>query len=378
MQCDSGAAVYEFFAGGGLARLGLGGPWRVTMANDIDATKATAYRAAFGAEDFRQGDVWQLKTADLPGRATLAWASFPCQDLSVAGARAGLAAPRSGAFFGFWRLMEGLAHEGRAPPLIVLENVLGLFTSHGGADLAAIASLAQTQGYTIGALGLDAAHFVPQSRPRAFVVLTRRSVPLSLKLSAPDPLWHPRALVDAVAAMPDAVRAAWVWWRLPPPPRRNTDLAMLIDWSAPCHPEQHTQALLAMMAPRQRQAVADRQAKGGAHVGAAFRRMRTENGRSVQRVEVRFDGMAGCLRTPKGGSSRQSLILIEAGHVRSRLLGPREAARLMGWPDEWPIPDSTSAALSVFGDGVAAPAVRWLSDVLLEPLAGIHVATEVA
>jgi len=66
MQCDSGAAVYEFFAGGGLARIGLGTAWRVTFANDRDAAKACAYRAAFGDDHMHEGDVWDLTPDDLP------------------------------------------------------------------------------------------------------------------------------------------------------------------------------------------------------------------------------------------------------------------------------------------------------------------------
>jgi DNA (cytosine-5)-methyltransferase 1 len=138
MQRDSGAPLYEFFAGGGMARLGLAPDFACVFANDIDPAKASAYRAAFGDADMRVGDVWKLGTGDLPGQAALAWASFPCQDLSLAGARRGLAAPRSGAFWGFHRLIEKLAHDGRAPDVLALENVTGLISSHGGADFTAL------------------------------------------------------------------------------------------------------------------------------------------------------------------------------------------------------------------------------------------------
>ena len=91
MQRDSGSPFLEFFAGGGLARLGLEPDFACAFANDIDPAKARAYRAAFGGgENLRVGDIWKLNPADLPGGARLAWASFPCQDLSLAGARAGL------------------------------------------------------------------------------------------------------------------------------------------------------------------------------------------------------------------------------------------------------------------------------------------------
>ena len=131
---------YEFFAGGGMARLGLGPQWRCVFANDIDERKASAYKEYFdSADEWFSGDVAKVKTSDLPGIADLAWASFPCQDLSLAGSGGGLNANRSGTFWPFWRLMQDLVRENRAPRFIVLENVYGALTSHGGADFMAIA-----------------------------------------------------------------------------------------------------------------------------------------------------------------------------------------------------------------------------------------------
>jgi DNA (cytosine-5)-methyltransferase 1 len=102
---------YEFFAGGGMARLGLGDGWRCLFANDFDRRKAKSYCANFGDDHFDTRNVWKLTAADLPGRADLAWASSPCQDFSLAGARAGLGGGKSSAFFGFWKLMQALAAE---------------------------------------------------------------------------------------------------------------------------------------------------------------------------------------------------------------------------------------------------------------------------
>src|SRR5690606_32551989 len=161
--------TYEFFAGGGLARLGLEG-FETVFANDVDPAKARAYRANFDDGRLVEADVWSLGAADLPGRADMAWASSPCQDLSLAGLRGGLSAARSGAFSGFWRLVEALVAEGRAPRCVVIENVAGLLTSRGGEDFAALCRAMQAQGYRFGALELDAADWLPQSRPRMFVV----------------------------------------------------------------------------------------------------------------------------------------------------------------------------------------------------------------
>jgi DNA (cytosine-5)-methyltransferase 1 len=356
---------YEFFAGGGMARLGLGASWRCLFANDFDHVKARTYRANFpdAAGHLHEGDVWALTAADLPGRADLAWASSPCQDFSLAGARAGLRGGRSSAFFGFWRLVEALDGEGRAPRAIVVENVTGLLTSHGGADFAVLGAALAARGYRFGALEIDAAVLLPQSRPRVFVVAARDAAP---NLAGESP-FHTRAVRRAHAALPADVAAHWVWWRLGAPPVRNTDLAALLEpdsevvWRRP----EQTARLLELMGPLHR---ARLQAQRGRAVGAVFRRTRIEDGRVVQRAEVRFDGLAGCLRTPRGGSSRQALVVVEDGRVRSRLLTPREAARLMGLPESYRLPSAATAALHVAGDGVAVPVVRWLAQELLEPL----------
>lgn len=372
MQSDSSAPFLEFFAGGGLARLGLSDRFACMFANDIDGAKARAYEAAFGTGEMHQGDVWALNPKDLPGQAALAWASFPCQDLSLAGARRGLAAPRSGAFWGVHRLFDRLVQEGREPAILALENVSGLLTSHAGADFSALVQALDELGYRVGALEIDAALFVPQSRPRLFIVAARKAPP-QLMAAAPSTPFHGAALRAAVARLPDKTRKHWVWWSLPQPPKRNTRLEDLLEPDDQAHwnSAEQTRKLIEQMSVLQRERVAALQDVGGRHVGAVFRRIRIEHGLRVQRAEARFDGLAGCLRTPTGGSSRQLLLFVEGDRLRSRLLAPREAARLMGVPDHFPLPSTQSSALHLLGDGVCVPVVRWLSEHLLAPLAGV-------
>lgn len=368
MLSDSGAPFLEFFAGGGLARLGLAPDFHCAFANDFDPAKARAYRTAFGGDGLIEGDVWKLAASALPKSAALAWASFPCQDLSLAGARAGLAAPRSGAFWGFHRLIERLGAD--APDVLALENVSGLLSSHGGADFAALVHALDGLGYRVGAMEIDAALFVPQSRPRLFIVAARRA-PAHLVAPGPCEPFHTKALRDVVARLPEALRKHFVWWRLEAPAKRNTRLADLLDdppVGAEWRSVEQTAALLTQMSPLQRARVDALAASGRREVGAVFRRIRIEHGKRVQRAEARFDGLAGCLRTPAGGSSKQMLLFIEGAQVRSRLISPREAARLMGVPDDYPLPDGQTAALHLLGDGVCVPVVRWLSHNLLAPL----------
>jgi DNA (cytosine-5)-methyltransferase 1 len=352
---------YEFFAGGGMARLGLGDRWACQFANDFDAMKAAAYRANFGDGHFHEGDVWKLHPGELPGRVDLAWASSPCQDLSLAGARAGLAGGRSSAFFGFWWLMEALAGQDRAPRAIVLENVSGLFNSHGGRDFEAVCAAFAGAGYRFGALEIDAAAYLPQSRTRCVIIATTEDT----RCLAGPPA-RSRMVEEARARLPPALRALWIDWCLPAPARRNADLAALLepDDAVAWRSEAETGALIGLMDDLHRRRLAVALGASERRVGAAFRRMRG----GMQRTEARFDGLAGCLRTPGGGSSRQFLLVTEGGEVRSRLLAGREAARLMGLPESYRLPASANAALHLAGDGVVVPMVRHLAAEILEPL----------
>lgn len=357
--------AYEFFAGGGLAALGLAG-FDTLFANDIDRAKAASWRANHPAP-IHQGDVWAVETSDLPGRPDLAWASSPCQDVSLAGARAGLEARRSGAFWGFWRLMQGLDAEGRGPPAIVIENVVGLLTSGGGRDFAAVCSALVEAGYRVGALEMDAALWLPQSRPRLFIVGLRGAE--GPEGAGPSAAFHSSRLVAAHARLPEAVKSAWAWWSISAPPRRNLDLSSLlepdatVDWLS----ERQTADLLDLASPLHRARIEAVLATGERRVAAAFRRVRIEAGEKVQRLELRWDGLAGCLRTPSGGSSRQYVVVCEAGRAKARRLTGREAARLMGVPDDYRLPAGETAALKLMGDAVAVPVVRALADGLLRP-----------
>lgn len=373
---------YEFFAGGGMARLGLGDGWNCLFANDYDPKKARAYRDNWnGGAELIEGDIWALTAADLPGRPDLAWASFPCQDVSLAGGRRGVGeidveaerATRSGAFWPFWRLMTRLRNENRAPRIIALENVVGALTSNGGRDFAAIVAAFNDLGYRCGALAIDAALFVPQSRPRLFVIGVRGDMtpPPSLLSADPLPAWTPKSLIAAHAALNDAQRENWIWWNLPEPPPRTAALADMLEdppYGTAWRPQSRTDALIDMMGPRHRAKLAAAQASGVLQVGGVYKRMRLENGQRTQRAEVRFDGVAGCLRTPSGGSSRQTILVVRGAEMRSRLLSAREAARLMGLPDHYRLPDRYNDAYHLAGDGVAPPVVAWLARRLFEPV----------
>ena len=366
--------VYEFFAGGGMARTGLGESWTCLFANDIDHRKTEAYRNNFGSAALSQGDIAALSVDDLPGEADLAWASFPCQDLSLAGGGAGLAGARSGTVFAFWRLVAEMAQQGRAPQVIALENVCGALTSSGGRDFEALCAAFVDTGYRFGALVIDAALFVAQSRPRLFLIGVRDDVPVPASLTSPTPLepFHSPALLRAVRRLPEPLRAKALWWRLPLPDDPPHPFSRALEEAPPdarWRTPQETQQLLDLMAPGHLAKVESARASGARRVGAVYRRTRTQpDGSRRQRAEVRFDEVAGCLRTPGGGSSRQMILVVEGESVRSRLISARETARLMGLPETYRLPQGYTDAYHVTGDGVVVPVVAHLARQLLEPL----------
>lgn len=358
----------EFFAGGGMARAGLGDDWRCRFANDFDPQKAAAYTDNWGSDHFVEGDVRRVDANDIAGQADLAWASFPCQDLSLAGAGAGLKGERSGTFWPFWDLVKAFAAEDRPPRIVVLENVYGALRSHDGKDFAAIGNALAQGGYSFGAVVVDAIHFVPQSRPRLFIIGIHESVaiPQTVTRTAPDPVWHPAALQDARRKLSRSAKTKWIWWSLGEPPVRDLEFSDVIEDSpvgVEWHPKEITRKLLNMMSDVNRAKVEEAQKAGCVKVGGIYKRTRS----GVQRAEVRFD-VSGCLRTPSGGSSRQTILIVDGEDIRSRLLSPREAARLMGLPDSYRLPKRYNDAYHLAGDGLVVPVVRFIAEKVLEPV----------
>lgn len=97
-------------------------------------------------------------------------------------------------------------------------------------------------------------------------------------------------------------------------------------------------------------------------MGTAFRRTR----RGKTRCEVRYD-LAGCLRTPKGGSAKQIVVATSGGKLQMRWMSPREYARLQGVAD-FPITVPAIQAMYGFGDAVCVPAIEWIDQSLLTPV----------
>lgn len=361
-------SVAEYFAGIGLVRMGLeASDWQVVFANDFSGKKHQMYKTFFpDAEDhYVVGDIFDLDPSEIPA-ALLATCSFPCIDLSLAGNMNGLKGKHSSAFWGFIDVLKTQGES--APPLILVENVPGWLSSNSGADFRVAVQALNEAGYACDVFVLDARSFVPQSRERVFIVGAKHRPPLTepeALLNRP-PLLTSKRLRKALAANMDL---DWTFIDLPvPPPKMKSGLSGIVEelkaddarWWAPEEVQRH----LEMMAPAHRARVEEMRSMNSFTYRSFYRRVRHGN----QRVEVRHDDVAGCLRTAVGGSSRQFVVKAGQGNVQMRAMTPREYARLQGVPDWFSIEADDIRAINGFGDAVCVPAISWIARHALAPL----------
>jgi DNA (cytosine-5)-methyltransferase 1 len=338
----------------------------VVWSNDYEPDKHAMYRGHFGEESdhtYVVGDVGDVRVEDLPAEATLAWASSPCTDLSLAGTRGGLAGRESSAFWSWIKVLHRMRDQEKAPEVVVLENVVGLATSHGGDDLRAAIRALNELDYSIDLLTLDARRFVPQSRPRLFLVGVRNSI--SIHEADDDsselrPDWAQSFYADPSLQMHRAPLPA-------PPPFKLDGLSELVEemslnderwWD-----EDRTEKFIRSLSPTQLQRISELRRSPGVKFRTAYRRTRG----GVPVWEVRADDVSGCLRTARGGSSKQAVVRLGNKRLHVRWMTPLEYARLMGAEGYNLTGARTNQALFAFGDAVAVPAVEWLAREYLAP-----------
>lgn len=356
----------DFFAGSGLVTKALRGQFHAVWANDKCAKKKSVYVANHGGEYFRDGGIEDFSGADLP-EALLSWASFPCQDLSLAGKQEGIKAGRSGLVWHWLRIIKEMKVRGKKPPIVVAENVVGLISGKGGAYYRVLHEALTDLGYKVGPIVLNAERWLPQSRSRVFVI----GVPKSLRIKGlygKFPNWaHTNNVIRALKGLNDAVL-----WRLPEPEPRQTRLSDLIQENAPCDPEEKARHNISLI-PNKHMTRLREALNNGLRAAPGYKRIRNNK----QVLELRFDDIAGCLRTPCGGSSRQFLVIPREKKIDTRLLTVREAARLMGADDyilpgvddDRRIPGGYNDGYKAMGDAVAVPAVNYLSGHILKKIA---------
>jgi DNA (cytosine-5)-methyltransferase 1 len=358
-------ATAEFFAGIGLMAAALEPRgFEVQWANDIERAKYDLYLAnrPHAVDAFRLGDVRGVLGDHLPD-VELATASFPCIDLSLAGNRKGLAGEHSGMFWEFARILEQMG-EGR-PRSVLLENVHGFATSHGGRDLRAAMERLAELGYSCDVIAVNARHFVPQSRPRMFVVGLRGDLPPGASRGVPPvsdvrPSWV-QAIHEANQDLP------MHYVDLPGLPDGPRDLRGIVQRMSTTDPRwwnaERTDAFVHSLRPVHENRLRSLMASDTTVWRTAYRR--TREGRATW--EIRPDGIAGCLRTTGGGSSKQALVQAGRGQVQVRWMTPVEYARLMGAKRFKTRARTENQALFGFGDAVVVDVIAWIADHYLLP-----------
>lgn len=363
-QSTYNKSVAEFFAGIGLMRAGLEkAGWNVKIANDIDPVKKKLYVNHFAksSQHFILEDIHKLLPDAIPS-VDLATASFPCTDLSLAGRRAGLQGEHSSAFWGFIDILKGKEDK---PRLVLLENVAGFLTSHGGLDIATALLALNDLGYSVDIFMINASSFVPQSRLRLFIVGKQKVRDfIRIRHYFPPSDLRPAKLTNFIFEHPEI---NWdINYSLPDLPSSKSRLDSIIEnisrGSSFWWDRKRTDYLLNQTFDRHLRKINELKDLDSYTYLTAFRRVR--NGKSM--AEIRFDGIAGCLRTPKGGSARQILLRVGKGEINVRLLTPKECARLMGI-GEFNLSGTVNEALFGFGDAVCVPVITWIAEHYLNP-----------
>jgi len=343
--------MHEFFAGSGLVAYGLQGMFRPVWSNDICPKKAAVYEANFEGDHFVLDDIKNISGNTLP-YAHLSWVSFPCQDLSLAGSIGGINAKRSGLVWEWLRILQEMPHR---PALLLIENVVGLLSANNGDNYIKLHNALLGLGYKSGAIVLDASLFIPQSRPRVFIIALKKEIQIPDTMQDNDKNWlHTKAAAKLGLVLPD-----WIWWCAKEPARRKIKLNDVLDLNL-LYNKDDVLALIPQHHKEQLSQYAN-------YIATGYRRMRS----GKQCLELRFDGIAGCLRTPEGGSSKQFLVVKQNNEIHARIITPREAARLMGAPDTFVLPGTYNSAYTAMGDAVALPVASFVGKSFLMPLAEV-------
>lgn len=361
IEIDQPIVAAEYFAGIGLAGLGLAHAGVQTVwSNDISPDKYAMHLTNFGqtgSESYVVGDLGKLAPHQQPPAVDLAWASFPCTDISQAGGRAGLSGAASSAFWLFIKSLSAMKE--KKPTVIAIENVAAFATSRSGRDIASAIRSLNGLGYSVDALLIDAKNFVPQSRPRIFLIGCLRPNASRVVDHPSRPKWLQKAISDPTLRTHQT--------ELPPLPERKSALGDIVEQMNPDDPRwwtaERVDAFRSSQSELQRERLSLLVNSHTVHIRTAYRRMRA----GTPRWEMRPDEISGCLRTSRGGSSRQAVVFAGNGQVKVRWMTPTEYAGLMGAPSYKIDGIPTNLAYSGFGDAVCAPAVEWLARSYLTP-----------
>jgi len=351
----------SFFSGIGGVSEGLSDRWETTWANDNCPSKVAIHQANHNSFiDSRS--IYDVPLKSIPDGQLLS-STFPCTNTSAAGNRRGLLGIKSSVVY---RYLEILKEKGGADtiPSTFIENPTGLIARNQGNDLRDIVRRFNDLGYAVTTIVVDAKHFVPQSRPRLFVIAIKDSnsyVPLysavkdgllNDKAKYPNPLrrWLKKnSDLNLVIRPTDDL------------PERTIQLTDVIDLSGgECAPE-FTAELIRLMAPKNTALFHKLIQSPSISIATVARRGRKDvQGKSFNATELSVSGLAPCQRPYSGGSSRTWVLVAGQGKCKFKVVTPRESARLMGFPDSFQLPQSAKAAYTATGDAVVPACISWI------------------
>lgn len=362
----------DFFAGIGLVTMGLQKQgWEVKYALDYSDNKRQMYEEYFGNKHYHCKDIRKISGAEVP-KVTLAHASFPCTNVSAAGSRTGLDYGESSTFWDFVRLIGEMGQNTKIgkPPFILIENVEGLLNFRYGKDLTFVLKALNNLGYSVDIFLIDAAYFVPQSRVRLFIFgnlfsSSQTRDELEQVLNKLTPIRSKKVKNFII----NNLEIRWNIRNLVNLPERTINLADIVDETQAWWTKERTEYLFNQMFDRHQEQIRLMMQNEYWSYGTIFRRMRIRSGIKQSTAELRTDGIAGCLRTPKGGSARQIILRAGFGRFDVRLINQIECARLMG-ASEYVISKNISLnhVLFGFGDAVCVPVIEWIIQNYLNPL----------
>ena len=350
----------------GLDRAGLYGKWQVEIDKQARSVLRYGWPDIPKHEDVRHVGKHCLEPVDL------ICGGFPCQDLSVAGRRAGLAGERSGLFFEFVRIVDELA-----PRWLLLENVPGLLSSNGGRDMGTVVGALAELGYGWTYRVLDAQHFgVPQRRRRVFIVGHLGGVcppeilfePESVRGNPPQGREAGEGAARGAADRPGAPRA-YGGNRISG--ARDVSTALSAH-GGPCGRldfETETFVVAHTLRAEGFDASEDGTGRGASLVPAlppiALQDVRATKGQGGE--FYRTDDRAFTLP-----ASHMEPGVVEHAAAVPRRLTPVECERLMGWPDDhtrYGVTDegkrvemADGPRYRMAGNGVAAPVAQWIAE----------------
>jgi DNA (cytosine-5)-methyltransferase 1 len=286
----------------------------------------------------------------------------PCQDLSVAGRREGLAGERSGLFFHAVRILEAVR-----PRWFIFENVPGLLSSNGGRDMGTVLGEFSRLGYWWAYRVLDAQYFgVPQRRRRVFVVghSGDGAGPLSVLFEPESVCGDPPPSREKGTSVASAITGglgsggpddnqAQAGWIVPVAFHATQD--PISGDVAPCIGQEGSGSVAVAVAQNQRGELRTSDIAHQLNSGGGI------PGQGYSAVLVPTLGKES--RSPAKSSSGQMVDFCVGSGMRVRRLTPLECLRLQGFPDDWldGLDLSDSAKYRMIGNGVALPVVEWIA-----------------